>query len=330
MTELVDKEAQEIWDELAAKDADKAPLQVEEPSEAKPTDDGDGDTTTITNTDAGAEQATDDKTKSTDAATDDKSSAEPDIWADAKPEQRSAVEAIRKEAETKAAEWKRMAGTVSSYQRQVADLKRELEAAKKGGSQAADDKAGTQSAGLFEDPEVKKAADEYPEIFGPIRKVVSALEKRAEKAERELGTISSERRAINLAEQGRMVEEAHPDYDLIAASPQFREWYDKAPPYVRAAVERNAKHVVDGAEVAHVVNQFKLETGWKAPANPGQGDPAPANPKPSASDKRRHQLQSASTPSPKGPARVQSGPPDDDEGAWRYWAEQDRRNGAQT
>jgi hypothetical protein len=318
----VDKEAQQIWDDLAAKEAKAASGEADPPSvettEATKEGDGNTDTTTVTTTEAPAEPADADKTKTADG---NEPPAEPDIWADAKPEQKAAYEAAIRERDERVAHAKRVGSTVAGYQRQVDSLKRELEAARKGAPSGNDTTTGKTSAGIFDDPELKKFSEEYPEVAGPLRKVFSALEQRAEKAERELGAISTERRDANLEEQANIVYEAHPDYDKIARTPEFREWFEQAPPYIQEGVRRNAEQVVDGREVAHIVKLYKLENGIAA--STARSDPAPGSPKPSQSSRRAHQLQSASTPAPKGPARVQDGPPDDPEAAWAWWARKD-------
>jgi hypothetical protein len=313
-TEVVDKEAQQIWDDLRAKEAAEASGVTDPPSieSADKTTGGEGDTTEVKTTDAPSNDDAKDK------AADDKSA--PDIWANADPALRTAYEAVLKDRDDKIAHAKRVGGTVAGYQRQVDDLKRQLAELTKGSTKT-DDTTGT-TTGIFDDPEIKKAADEYPEIFGPLKKVVSNLEQRAMKAERELGTISAERRDANLEEQARIVDDAHPDYDQIAQSPEFVAWYDKAPAYLRAAIQRNAKVVVDGEEVAHVLKIYKQETGYK-PKDPPASDPAPGSQKPSSTDKRALQLESASGVRPRGSAKKSDGVPDDPEAAWEYWRRMD-------
>lgn len=326
--EIVDKEAEKIWADLAAKDATNASDNADPPNSVETTDpqpQASTEAPEVKTTDAPADTADANKTTKTDG---EEPPVTVDIWADAKPEHKAAYEAVAKERDDKVAHARRIGGTVAGYQRQVDSLKRELDEARKGKpSDTKTDDKGTSNAGgsILDDPDIKKATDEYPEVMRPLNKVLERLERRAANAERELGGISDEKRQAHLVEQSRIVVSAHPDYSQIAKSPEFTDWYRKAPTYIQEGVRRNAQKVVDGAEVSHIVKLYKLENGITTP-NPAPRDPAPSDPKPSQS-RRSHQLESALTPTPRNtaPKARDSGPPDDEEGAWRYWQERDRR-----
>lgn len=313
-----------IWNELAAADAAKAGSTTEETPDkaAEPV--------------AEPEKKADapaDKSATTQSA-DGKGTAQAapgpaDIWANATPEQRAAFEATRKDLDTTNALYRRVSGTVSGLQRKIDALTRKD--TPQGASTAADSAAKAKDAAeaassLLDDPDLKKAAEDYPEVFGPIKKVVTALEARAEKAERELTGVSTQHRMRSLHEQRAYVQQKHPDFNEIAGSAKFHAWYEKQPPYVKTAIDRNANEIIDGFEVADIVGRFKSETGAARP-QPKPASPAPQKPTPAADPKRALQQDSAITPRTKGPAKVASGPPEDgDEAAlWNYYAEQDKR-----
>ena len=316
-----DLEAQKMWDDLDKQDAGTATESQEKTTTEVKTDGDPAD-----NNAERAEEANSD-TQQTPAG----SETPADIWANATEEQRSAFEAIRKENETTKSNWKRMSGTVSSYQRQIDDLKRQIQPASQEGK--ADEKKGDDAdkadESILDDPEFTQAADDYPEVFGPVKKAISILERRtktaidrADRAERELSGISQERRDATLEVQAQIVAEAHPDYSSIAGSQQFADWYKTQPRLVQDGVQRNAKRIVDGSEVAYIVDLYKSSTGIKTETTkqPSSGK----TPTSGTDPRRKHQLESASTPSSRGPAKVQGGVPDDEQAAWEYFERMDQ------
>lgn len=316
-----DEEATKIWNDLAAADAakaepadaatDPAPEKVAEPEKKA---DAPADTSATT-------QPADGKGTATAAP------APVDIWANATPEQRAAYEATRKDLDTTNGLYRRYANMVPALQRTIATLEKGTAQGVSTVERREEAKAAAAKASsLLDDPDLKKAAEDYPEVFGPLNKVVSALEKRAEKAERELNGITQQNRTQALHEQRAYVQQQHPDFNAIAGSAKFRAWYEKQPKYVKDVVERNASDIVDGLEVTDVVRKFKAETGTAIPQTRPAQTPASPQP-PAANPKRALQQQSALTPRTTGPAKAASGPPDaeDGEAYWNYLAEQDAR-----
>ena len=246
----------------------------------------------------------------------------PDIWATATPEQRAAFEATRKEADTNATRLRDSNARLTAHQRKIEALQRGNGAGKPAPA-AAD--GGDRPASVFETPAFKKAKDEYPELLGPVEEALRPLEERTRKLDGEIGGLTSAHREQYLAEQYQAVLDAHPDYERIAKSPEFATWYEQAPAYIKAGVERNAKDVVDGAEVASIVKQYKADTGLATTSAPGTGASATV----ADAGKRQRQLASATTPRGKAQPVVTSAIPEDREGAWRHWQEVDRRQATQ-
>lgn len=327
-----DVDEQKLWNEFEKADqGGTAPASETSDNARLP---GDGPTTTETT----AEPASVDETSAAEHETKDsadgtgtaEAAPQPvDIWANAPPDLRAAHEATRKELDTTQTKYRRVSGTVASYQRTADALRREvdtLKAGKPAGASAAA-KDSVEPPKGFDDQAWKKFQDDYPEVAGPmiaLREETARVSAENAALKSELGGISAVHRERYLDEQYRRVIETHPDYDRIAKSDTFQAWYEQAPPYLRVGVERNGVVVVDGDEVAHIVSVFKSETGAGGAAKP----PPPrggGSPQPPVSDKRTLQLEAASTPRGKGPAKVHSGlpEPDDGEGMWNYLERQD-------
>tara|TARA_Y100000310_G_scaffold335304_1_gene416955 strand:+ start:479 stop:1531 length:1053 start_codon:yes stop_codon:yes gene_type:complete len=268
----------------------------------------------------------DDKSDEDDAApTDDRAEQQEDIWKNATPEQRAAFEAAQDETKQARQDWNRMRGTVSGLSRKANDLQTQLDASRPAttGSDGP-----TEANAVFASENWKTFEDEYPELANPVKAEVQALfgaqEARIQTLERGMAGISTERRSDNLAQQVEIVHAAHPDYDTIAKSDAFQQWYEQAPPYIRAGVERNAVDITDGNEVAHIVKMFKQETGAASPEPPDkdEADPAETNghdPNQALDGKRRRQLESSNAPRTRSPGAVTTGIPDDEEGAWNAY-----------
>lgn len=351
-------EAAKIWNDMAAAEAggskDPAPpADAAEPNpaeaatkEAEPAAQAEADKPAG----APADQQTTTTAKTADiaAATDTgtpASATDTDIWATAPEPLRAAFEATRTERDQAQTNYRRVSGTVSGLQRKIDKLNRDLDEAKKGTSgkpaseapsTASEDAAtGDRPSGIADSEELKKAEEEFPEVVKPLKSALRALETELASARKELGGVSAKHRDDNLAKQAQTVFSDHPDYGDIHGSDEFRAWYETAPPYVRAAVERNAQHVVDGAEVSHVVKLFKTETGWKPPSKPGAapspktGAEPPARPAgstpPPDDPKRKDQLESAAGTRSRTPAVATHSDSDDPEAIWKRLAEQERR-----
>jgi hypothetical protein len=332
MVDGEDKEAQAIWDSYAAKDAAKASgeaepsASIEGTTETPPADNTEVKTTEA----ASADQANAGKVE--DKETDDKASgdkdAAPDIWANADPALRTAYEAMRNERDAKENAFKRVSGVVSAHQRKADDLQRQLNDALKGKATTEGDSKDASS--ILDNPAFKKVEEDFPEIIAPVKAALSAMKGELEGAKQALGRITSKHDEADTVEQSTILLGVHPDYAQIARTPEFRAWYDTAPPSIQEGVRRNATKVVNGQEVASIVTLYKAETGFVSKTKPAKSDPAPSNQKPS-DPKRSKQLESAATPASTRRAKIMHdpGPPNDGgQGDWAYWAAKDREKAA--
>jgi hypothetical protein len=268
-----------------------------------------------------------------------KNDDDPDLWADAKPELRTAYEAARGQLDNLKAAKTRAEGAMSGLQRKVNDLSRQVDALKtapKADPTAAiatpngkDPDPAATNAGTKPVPEkiaAKMAAikEEYPELGAMLEDVVSEItantKSDVDAVKTELSGLTTRQQERYLEAQVEVVAEKHADFTEALKSPEFHAWYETAPAYKRAAVDRNGEHFVDGPEVASLIDDFKLETGWKAeaapaPSAPTNGTGKPTNPAPSR--KREAQLRSATAPRTGSPAGAAAGIPEDPEGAWK-------------
>ncbi len=253
----------------------------------------------------------------------------PDIWEGSTPEQKAAFDAVTTSAAEATTAMKRAHGTVGGLQRTINQLKAKPPTAEPAGGDVEDPEA----AEIFGSDAFRKAKEDYPEVLAPVEEAFKALETKLEKKvagiSDQVDGITSRQAEVNSDEQYALVIEKHSDYEAVAASPEFSNWFENAPAYVREGVQRNAEDVVDGAEVISIVRQFKSETGYKSPAD----SPAPdgAKPKAKLSPERQAQLDSATSPKPKGvPAASHPEPPEDasPQEHWDYYERLDAQKAA--
>ena len=337
-----DAEFEKAFAEFADAKTDAPPADAghaeEVADDATPDPGAAGDDTAKLKTDAPADdkppqtQAT--KPTPSGAAKADPKAAAPqdDIWTDAKPEHRDAFKAARDE-QTKADRLlKAEQGRTSALQRKVNELTRSLEA--KGAQSAADKSKAAQpeDTAPIEDDDFKTFREEYPEVAGPIEKRLKQLEDRNSKLEKELGGMSTERRLANLDYQETSLAAKHPDWESVCDSDDFGTWLQSQPNYVKQAAVRNGERVVDAEEAAHIIGLFKHEraAATQPPAKDGADPgPEPAAGAPAGTDKtkldamRDRRLETGKSIPSKGPGKG-SGPPDDFEQAFDYFAKKRR------
>lgn len=271
-----------------------------------------------------------------DAADDahDESGAPPDMWANASPEQRAAWEAAQEQIRKLEQAERSNRGRLSAFQRQLNELRASApspkqaapEAAEKG--QPAPQQASAEADGFLASDEWSSFQDEYPEVAGPLGKVIGSLQARLERQDRELSAIGSERRSAALMEQQAALEKDHPDWQSVAADEGFGDWLHSQPRHIQEAAYRNANEIVDAAEAADVVGRFKAfrsgQPGNQARQNTAGNGAGPGNSR--LTGKRQRQLESAAASRTRGPGVVSGIPEDGDpEMIWRQFEEAERR-----
>lgn len=258
------------------------------------------------------------------------------VWADATPEQRAAHEAAQAQiAKLEQAE-RSNRGRLSALQRQLNDLQRKPPAAPssedgKGAAGGEEGDPGEQADSDFlasKDWEAFK--EEYPEVAGPMEKVVGTLQSHIKRQEKELSAIGQERRQSALEEQASVLIETHPDWQEVTAEEGFVEWLDSQPRHIREAAMRNAEDIVDAEEAADVVGRFKeyraAQTGGDDARNKGSRDTSRGNRNDALTGRRQRQLESASTARTRTPGGPSGIPEDgDEEKIWKQFDDMERR-----
>lgn len=329
MSEVEQKqdEAQEqdenaLWDEFDREDSTAA-VEAAPPDEGRVDDDE-----PLRNADAGADDNADDAPDGADQAT-------ADMWANASPAQKAAWQAAQEQIRKLEQAERSNRGRLSAFQRQINELREKAEQPPKPAAQEAADQgkpapdgAGKEADGFLGSEEWSSFQDEYPEVAGPLSKVIGSLQARLERQDKELTAIGSERRTAALREQAAALEEEHPDWQTVAADPGFADWLHGQPRHIQEAAYRNANEIVDAAEAADVVGRFKAfrseKTGNQARQNTAGNGAGPGNSR--LAGKRQRQLESAAASRTRGPGVVSGIPEDgDEETIWRQFDEAERR-----
>ncbi len=236
--------------------------------------------------------------------------AEPaDIWADATPEQKAAVEALKHENSSNRTR-------ASAQNRKITEL---MSAPKPAAEPAADKDAATPET----DEEWEKFKSDYPEVAAPMERRFESRMARLESENVDLKgqvigiTDAQTQDAIN-AEEALLVQR-HPDWQLLGQSKDFLAWLPQQPRYVQEGFARNGSTIVDGQEAASLIDLFK--GGHTAP------EPTKEDPKPSESTatngkvtRRQRRLESA-VQTESGQAGPGAGPPEGDfDAAFKHYA----------
>ena len=234
-----------------------------------------------------------------------------DVWKDAPPALRAQFEELQR---SQAA----MAGRVSVADRRANLLEQQLRAANAGsGTTTKGDDAQSISTALENDPDVKQLQEEYPEVAGPMLKVLSKIAARQEQMAAPVQQIEQMRAQADTQARYAALTERHPDWQQYANDARWGEFLAAQPQFVRDMHARNLD-VSDPDEAADVLTRFKGFIG--ATATPSPPSAPTADPK-----KRQRQLDAARDGGSSGGGAATSGVPDDfDAAASIYAARRDR------
>ena len=329
------KTEDELWNEIA--EAERA--AAKSPDDDASADESAGDEES--DEDAAAKAAADDGSDESDstgdeASSDDRKDAKAakdqgngaaktgeDLWANASPEHRAAYEALQAQLQN---DRKRISGLTRKIN--------ELNARKPAADKAASDEGKQKRDGFRESAKWKDFEKEFPEISGPIGELIAAQKAELEELRSVTTSLHQERTEDAIAEQATLLEEQHPDWQTVAAEPEFGEWLSGQPRHIREAAIRNAEAIVDAAEAADVVGRFKAfrsEQGTSAQQESQAGREAGEGKTGTAlSGKRRRQLDASASFRSRGPGVASTTPPDDadEETWWKHWAAVEKREAA--
>lgn len=333
------KDHAEIWAEI-----DKAEAASGDPIDTTPPDDkkgGNGDDGDNADAAAKAEQSPD-AAASGNTPVDDKPDGKPsgqqqkpqeaDLWADAKPEQKAAYEAAQVQLKKLEQAERSNRGRLSAMQRQINELTRQPAAAKPA-AKGAESQGTDQDDGVLASAEWKAFREDYPDVAGPMAKMIGSLQETITRQGKELSAIGNERRQSALAEQEKLLVEAHPDWAQVTANQSFAEWLNGQPRHIREAAIRNANEIVDAEEAADVVGRFKAHRDQQAGSNAQQQQSQPQRQNGNGTQtnrpmtgKRQLQLTSAAAARSSGPGVAHGIPEDGDpKTLWKQMDEMERR-----
>lgn len=228
-----------------------------------------------------------------------------DIWATAPAELREAFERERAQYEQRLSSTK---GRLSAADRELARLRRES-GATPGGQQGA--QPGNQpKPNPFDSDQVKQLREEYGEVAGPILDIVMAQADEIAALRAPVAQVTQDRATQAWQSEISVFTEAHPDWETYVSDDRYPKWLEAQPKAVQDAAQR-AINVEDGQEAAWLLTQFKQSLGAPAPAPAPEPSPAP---QPRHDPKRARQL-AAGRDGGGSALPVQSGVPDDFDGA---------------
>lgn len=267
--------------------------------------------------------------------------ANADPWASATPEQRAALEELQsrtRRLEELEGIWR---GRAQSLQRQINESQRKAPQGQP--SAEAGDAAAAEGNTFLESDDWKSFAQEYPEVAGPIGKLIGTLQTTVSQQQQRLDGFTAERQNDDINQQTVLLAEQIPDWQQLARSSEFPVWLETQPRHIRDAALRNGDAIVDAAEAADVIGRFKAFRSEQAGGNAQQG---PSGQQPTAnggaaqptgqgktgnalSGKRQRQLESASGARSSGPGAATGIPDDGDPQAiWDAFDREEQRQAA--
>lgn len=314
--DMDDAAADALFAELSAAKtagADAPEVKTEEDPKPKPGEGEGAETPEASATDPAPTQEA--------AAAADAAAATKDIWADAPPELRAAHEAEMQRWDQK---YRSDIGRQASYQRRISALEAELKA-KSGAAPAAGAEPAETKTPIREQPKIKQALEDYPEVVAPILEALEPLLSDTDNLRRDVQSLTEHRREAVISDQEKALEAAHPDWKAATSSPEFVEWLGTRPKAVREMIERNAEEIVDAEEAITVVGDFKAHYALTHPKTPNpQEEPKPAparDPAPTTlADRRAKQLAAVTTaPASRGGAQPVPGGAGDDDAVFNHF-----------
>jgi len=243
--EQLEREAEELWKQMNAQDAE--PEEADKPAEDTDTPQAHED---AENTPAESAETVEDGDDQT-SQDEDRGDPEPDASDDGelKKQLKIAEERVKNaqarmtKATQEAAELKR---SVASLQQTVAELQSQLAS------------AATRQDEV--DDELAKLSEEYPDIAQPLLKKLQKLEETVTQYRTQIDTDQSQE---NLRVHFDTIRKSHPDMDEVVTSDDFTGWLERQSPlWQRVAGEGSA------AEVVELLDRYKEAIGAASPQQP--------------------------------------------------------------
>lgn len=189
--------------------------------------------------------------------------APPDIWADAPDELRSAFDAERQRADQAEHARRSAEGRLNTAMHRLSRVTGTRERPRSGSpSDPADTDTPDASAALAQ------LAEDYPEIAGPVSKVIEDLRSEVRTLRAQTDSLGQRHAAEVYGENERALEERHPDFENIGATPEFADWIAGQSGLVQAVYLENVEQIVSVDDVAYLLDKYKADKGI---ANDGDG-----------------------------------------------------------
>lgn len=253
----------------------------------------------------------------------------PDIWANATPEQIAERDRLAAERDKHKASDFSQRGRLGAMQRRLNAYEaskaapRAAPAAEDGQEPASPQGAATPSgADDALAAEIKRVTEEYPDVAGPLVKMLEAHRAEMAALEQRVRPVLDQGDEQEIARQYAILSERHPDYVEVARSPDFHGWLQDQPDAIRKLADS-----FDGRESSVVFTLFKTERDLAKGAGGAGAEPADPNPKPDLDARRREQLEGGRVVQNRAAPASEAGP-EDVEGQFSYFAKERARKNA--
>lgn len=201
------------------------------------------------------------------------------------------------------------AGRVGALQRKINELEAALQSRSLEQPQA---KAAADDNGDELPPELAEFKEDYPDIYQAMQKLMDAeMQRRIAAVEQEvqqsLAPVQQVITQQTVAAEIAALEAQHPDWQEVAVSPEFSEWLSSQPQSVQQMAASDY-----ASDVSFVLSAFKTQTRAQQP----QERPAASG----IAEKRKRQLESATSVPSRGSSSSTPLADDDYDAAFAYYA----------
>lgn len=195
-------------------------------------------------------------------------SNQPDIWANAPPELRSAYEAERQRAERLEHQRRSDEGRVATFQRQRDTYRRQLETFTNAATQE-------DLASYVQSDDWQKAKAEYGDDLNPLFRAVEAMVDVNQKAQDRFSQLDKvQAEAFERSAESYLTERA-PDWKDLLSGGDFLPWLQSQPPHVQALYAHNEAELLDPEEVLDLVGKYRAYRFIASPDAPTEPAPQP-------------------------------------------------------
>lgn len=166
------------------------------------------------------------------------------------------------------------------------------------------------------DTKIEQLKEDYGDIAEPILELLEAQRAELNQVRTAVTEVTAERQEAMIAAETRALEERHPDWRQVAASPDFAGWLEVQPPNIQQLAGS-----WDARESSIALTLFKTEMAEARGQQPAATAPVATQPAATtaATGNRRSQQLDAGRDVRSRPAPAASGPPEDFDAAFKYF-----------